>query len=105
MNNLINLDDITFQEKVKDENELVIINFSAEWCGPCKIMNPILEAVSREENIKVFKVNVDDNPNLAYEFGVDNIPVTIFFRSGNKVYQVDGLKSKEEIREKLNELK
>lgn len=105
MNNLINLDDITFKEKIKNENELVIINFSAEWCGPCKIMNPILEAVSREENIKVFKVNVDDNPNLACEFGVDNIPATIFFRSGNKLYQVDGLKSKEEIREKLNELK
>ncbi|WP_410208769.1 thioredoxin family protein [Fusobacterium sp.] len=105
MNSLINLDDLTFKEKIKNENELVIINFSAEWCGPCKIMNPILEAVSREENIKIFRVNVDDSPNLACEFGVDNIPVTIFLRSGNKVYQADGLKSKEELREKLYELK
>lgn len=105
MNSLINLDDLTFEEKIKNENELVIINFSAEWCGPCKIMNPILEAVSREENIKIFRVNVDDSPNLACEFGVNNIPATIFLRSGNKVYQADGLKSKEELREKLYELK
>lgn len=105
MNSIISLDEISFEEKMKEENELVIINFSAEWCGPCKIMNPILEAVSKEENVKIFRVNVDESPNLACEFGVENIPMTIFMRSGNKIYQANGLKSKQELREKLCELK
>lgn len=105
MNNFIELNDTTFEKFIKDEKELVIVNFSAEWCGPCKLMNPILEEMSKEEKIKIFRVNVDDSPNITFELGVRNIPVTIFLEKGNKICQVNGLKSKEELRKKLYELR
>ena len=63
MNTFINLDDTTFVEQLKKEKGLVILNFIADWCRPCKIMSPILEMIAKEECIKIFKVNVDDSPN------------------------------------------
>ncbi|WP_291259057.1 thioredoxin domain-containing protein [Fusobacterium sp.] len=105
MNSLINLNDTTFSEYLNREEELVILNFVTEWCGPCKMLLPILETISTEEKIKVFKVNVDENPNLAYEFGITSVPVTIFFDEGNKICQLNGMRSKEELREKLRELR
>lgn len=105
MDTLISLDDITFAEHIQKEEGIVILNFIADWCGPCKIMNPILEMIAKEERIKIFKVNVDESPNLAVEFGITSVPVTMFMDSGNKICQMNGLKSKEELREKLYELR
>lgn len=105
MNTFINLDDTTFVEQLKKEKGLVILNFIADWCGPCKIMSPILEMIAKEECIKIFKVNVDDSPNLAVEFGITSVPVTMFMDDGNKIYQINGLKSKEELKEKLYEIR
>lgn len=85
MNTFINLDDTTFVEQLKKEKGLVILNFIADWCGPCKIMSPILEMIAKEECIKIFKVNVDDSPNLAVEFGITSVPVTMFMDDGNKI--------------------
>lgn len=85
MNTFINLDDTTFVEQLKKEKGLVILNFIADWCGPCKIMSPILEMIAKEECIKIFKVNVDDSPNLAIEFGITSVPVTMFMDDGNKI--------------------
>ena len=96
MNTFINLDDTTFVEQLKKEKGLVILNFIADWCGPCKIMSPILEMIAKEECIKIFKVNVDDSPNLAVEFGITSVPVTMFMDDGNKICQINGLKSKKE---------
>ena len=84
MNTFINLDDTTFVEQLKKEKGLVILNFIADWCGPCKIMSPILEMIAKEECIKIFKVNVDDSPNLAVEFGITSVPVTMFMDLPNK---------------------
>lgn len=105
MNTFINLDDTTFVEQLKKEKGLVILNFIADWCGPCKIMSPILEMIAKEECIKIFKVNVDDSPNLAVEFGITSVPVTMFMDDGNKIWQINGLKSKEELKEKLYEIR
>lgn len=105
MNTLISLDDTTFAECIEKEKGLIILNFVANWCGPCKIMSPILEMIAEEERIKIFKVNVDDSPNLALEFDITSVPVTMFIDDGNKLCQLNGLKSKEELREKLYELK
>lgn len=105
MNTLIDLNDLTFSEHIKEEKGLFILNFIAEWCGPCKILAPILETISKEESIKVFKVNVDENPDLAYEFGITSVPVTMFMSGGSRVYQINGMRSKEELREKLKELR
>ena len=89
MNTFINLDDTTFVEQLKKEKGLVILNFIADWCGPCKIMSPILEMIAKEECIKIFKVNVDDSPNLAVEFGITSVPVTMFMDDGNKICQIN----------------
>lgn len=105
MNNFINLNDTTFSEYITREKGLVILNFIAEWCGPCKIMAPILETISKEESIKVFKVNVDESPILASEFGITSVPVTMFLDEGSRVCQINGMKSKEELREKLKEFR
>lgn len=105
MNTLINLDDTTFDREMEQEKGLVILSFTAEWCGPCKIMTPILETISNEERIKIFRVNVDDSPNLTFSFGIDSVPATIFMLEGDKICQINGLKSKEELREKLYELR
>ena len=68
-------------------------------------MSPILEMIAKEECIKIFKVNVDDSPNLAVEFGITSVPVTMFMDGGNKICKINGLKSKEELKEKLYEIR
>lgn len=105
MNTLVNLNDLTFSDCIKNEKDLFILNFIAEWCGPCKILAPILETISKEESIKVYKVNVDENPDLAHEFGITSVPVTMFMAGGSRICQINGMRSKEELREKLKELR
>lgn len=101
MSGLINLNEITFQEKVIESKEKIIVDFWAEWCGPCKLLSPILEEVSNALNIKIYKVNVDENPSLAGQFGIKSIPTIVIFDDGVRVKEVVGLRPKEEIIEKL----
>lgn len=101
----MDLDDITFAENIRNEKGIVILNFIADWCGPCKIMSPILETIAKEEKVKIFKVNVDKSPDLAIKFGITSVPVTMFMNFGSKICQINGLKSKEELKEKLYELR
>lgn len=101
MSGLINLNEITFQEKVIEGKEKIIVDFWAEWCGPCKLLSPILEEVSNILDIKIYKVNVDENPSLAGQFGIKSIPTIVIFDDGVRVKEVVGLRPKEEIIEKL----
>lgn len=101
MSGLINLNEITFQEKVIESKGKVIVDFWAEWCGPCKLLSPILEEVSNILDIKIYKVNVDENPSLAGQFGIKSIPTIVIFDDGVRVKEVVGLRPKEEIIEKL----
>ena len=105
MNTLINLNDINFSEYMTKEEDLIIFNFVTEWCGPCKMLTLILETISQEENIKVFKIDVDENPNLTSIFKITSVPVTIFLDKGKEICQFKGIKSKEELKEKLKELR
>jgi thioredoxin 1 len=98
---LINLNEITFQEKVIESKGKIIVDFWAEWCGPCKLLSPILEEVSNILDIKIYKVNVDENPSLAGQFGIKSIPTIVIFDDGVRVKEVVGLRPKEEIIEKL----
>jgi thioredoxin 1 len=98
---LINLNEITFQEKVIEGKGKVIVDFWAEWCGPCKLLSPILEEVSNILDMKIYKVNVDENPSLAGQFGIKSIPTIVIFDDGVRVKEVVGLRPKEEIIEKL----
>lgn len=101
MSGLINLNEITFQEKVIESKGKIIVDFWAEWCGPCKLLSPILEEMSNILNIKIYKVNVDENPSLAGQFGIKSIPTIVIFDDGVRVKEVVGLRPKEEIIEKL----
>ena len=85
MSGLINLNEITFQEKVIEGKGKVIVDFWAEWCGPCKLLSPILEEVSNILDMKIYKVNVDENPSLAGQFGIKSIPTIVIFDDGVRV--------------------
>jgi len=85
-------------DKVVD-NSLILVDFWAAWCGPCKVQDPILEEVAAEMKGQVLigKVNVDDNRTLASKYGIMNIPTMLLFRNGEKLHQFVGVQSKERI--------
>ena len=75
-----------FEVEVLKEDGVVVVDFSAAWCGPCKMMAPILEQVQDKiKNVKIIKVDVDENPNLADEYEVRNIPTIKVFKEGEVV--------------------
>jgi len=98
MSKLLNLNEENFKTEILDNN-VVMLDFWADWCGSCKILNPILEELSEEMKTKIYKVNVDDNPKLVNKFEVKSIPTMIIFKNGEKVEQVIGYKSKDELKE------
>lgn len=83
-------------EKAVGADEVVIVDFYANWCGPCKMLKPIMEEVS-SEGITVYSVNVDENKELASKFQISSIPAVILFKSGKQVDSFVGLKEKEDI--------
>jgi len=85
-----------FDEAIKKDK--VLVDFYADWCGPCKMISPILEEVEKEENIEVVKVNVDDLQDLAKQFGVMTIPNLKLFEKGMLKNENVGLMSKEEVK-------
>ena len=89
-------------EKEEENNELIkeeiIVDFYADWCGPCKMMGNVLEEV---EEFNVLKVNVDEFPSIATKYGVMSIPTLIKFNNGNEVKKVIGFRTKEELLEEF----
>jgi thioredoxin 1 len=82
----------------------VLIDFWAEWCGPCKEVSPILEEISTEmsDSIKIVKVNIDENPNIPNQYGVQSIPTLIIFKKGEVVATKIGMSSKNELLSWIN---
>lgn len=80
-----------FDAEVMDSRRLVVIDMYADWCGPCKMMAPIIESLSNEyEDVKFVKINVDDNPDIAVRYHVESIPNFVFIKDGKMVNQVVG---------------
>ncbi len=86
-----------FQKEVIDSKEPVLVDFYADWCGPCKMLSPIMDEISN--NHKVFKINVDEEEELAASYGIMSIPCVIAFKDGKESNRSIGLKPKEEIEE------
>jgi thioredoxin 1 len=105
MAGLPSLTDATFTEEIGGAEEPVLVDFWAEWCGPCKMIAPILEEIadSHSGKIKILKLNVDENPNAAREFGVMSIPTLIVFKDGSPVKRIVGAKPKGPLLNELSE--
>ena len=91
-----------FKEEVLESKKPILVDFWATWCGPCQMLNPILEEISEEQDeIRIGKINVDEQEDLAIEYRIMNIPAMILFKDGKAVKSMIGYHTKEEILENL----
>jgi thioredoxin 1 len=102
---ILKLTDVDFDTQVKAQ-PLMIVDFWAEWCGPCRMIAPVLEELAAEyaDRLAVGKVNVDEDRQIAARFGIRSIPTLLFFRDGARIDQVVGAHSKSAIKAKIDQL-
>lgn len=92
--------DENFEQVIKD-NSLILIDFWADWCGPCKMVAPVLDAISKDTGLLIGKLNVDENLQKPSEYGVSSIPTMVLFKDGNPVHTVVGAKPKHRLQVEL----
>ncbi|MDG0965057.1 MAG: thioredoxin [Opitutales bacterium] len=104
MSELINLNKESFEKVTSSKDKTLIIDFWAPWCGPCKALTPVLEELATEmsDSVEVYKVNVDDNTELAQEHGVQSIPTILVYKNGSISETIIGLKTKDELVDIVN---
>ncbi len=94
-----------FQSEVLDNKGVVVVDFFATWCGPCKMLAPILEELQEElSDVKIVKIDVDENPELANKYGIASIPTLKIFKDGNDVDTKVGFMPKEMLKESIEEV-
>nr|2YNX_A Chain A, LACA THIOREDOXIN [synthetic construct]2YNX_B Chain B, LACA THIOREDOXIN [synthetic construct] len=100
---VVQLNDENFDEVIKKNNKVVVVDFWAEWCGPCRMIAPIIEELAKEYAGKVVfgKLNVDENPEIAAKYGIMSIPTLLFFKNGKVVDQLVGAMPKEALKERI----
>jgi len=104
--NVVEVTDETFEAEVIKEESPVLVDFWAPWCGPCKALGPVLSEIADERNaeIKVVKVNIDDNQEYAFKLGVMSIPTLVVFKDGQPIDKIVGAHPKTTIDARINKL-
>jgi thioredoxin 1 len=102
----VTIDESNFENEVTKSAQPVLVDFWAEWCGPCKMIAPILDEIAREKagSVKVAKVNVDENQSLSVRYNVRAIPTLLFFKDGQVRDQVTGMTSKKDLLNRIEAL-
>jgi thioredoxin 1 len=103
---IIKLDESNFDRELTQDDKPLIVDFWAEWCGPCKMIAPLLDEVAREKagSVKVAKVNVDENQSLSLKYNIRAIPALLFFKNGQLRDQVTGVTSKKDLLNRVEAL-
>ena len=96
--------DSNFQEEALETDDLIVVDFWAEWCGPCKMIGPIIDELSNEYSgkAKVGKVNVDQNSDISMKYGIRSIPTILFIKEGEVVDKQVGVTTKEKLKSKID---
>ena len=97
--------DSTFQDDISSQSKLVLVDFWAEWCGPCKMIGPALEEISNEMegDVRITKLNIDENPSTPQKYGVRGIPTLLLFRNGEVVAEKVGALPKNQLSEWISQ--
>ncbi len=102
----VTIDEANFDNEVVKSGQPVLVDFWAEWCGPCKMIAPILDEIAREKagSVKIGKVNVDNNQSLSARYNIRAIPTLLFFKDGQLRDQITGMTSKKDLLNRLEAL-